>query len=113
LSEDPELDEIRRRKQAEIQKQYAQQEQQEEAKAQLDNQKQRILINILTEEARVRLNNIKLANPDFATSLENQLIQLSQTGRIRAKITDDQLKQMLRQLQGSKKKESNIKIKRK
>lgn len=112
MSDDPELAEIRKRKQEELQKQFEQQEQQKEMKAQIDTQRQRILINILTEEARERLNNIKMANSEFATSLENQLIQLSQTGRIRAKITDDQLKVMLRQLKGQTK-TGKITIKRK
>ena len=112
MSDDPELDEIRKRKQAELQKQYEDQQQQEEYKAQIDIQRHRILINILTEDARERLNNIKMANMEFATSLEDQLIQLSQSGRIREKITDEQLKAMLRQLQG-RKKSKDITIKRK
>ena len=99
MSEDDELEELRRRRQADLQKQLSEKETQDEAKAQYETQRQRILINLLTDEARTRLNNIKMANPDFATSLENQLIQLSQSGRIRAKITDDQLKTMLRQIQ--------------
>ena len=99
MSDDPELEELRRKRQAEVQKQIADKEQQDEAKAQYETQRQRILITLLTDEARTRLNNIKMANPDFATSLENQLIQLSQSGRIRTKITDDQLKNMLRQIQ--------------
>ena len=77
MSDDPELDAIRKKKQADLQKQYEEQEQQNEVKTQIDVQRQRILINILTEEARERLNNIKMANIEFATSLENQLIQLS------------------------------------
>ena len=112
MSEDPELDELRKKRQAEVQKQLAEKEQQEEAKAEYETQRQRILMNLLTDDARTRLNNIKMANPDFAISLENQLIQLSQSGRIRTKITDDQLKSMLRQIQdrsGSK----EIHIKRK
>lgn len=112
MSEDPELDELRKKRQAELQKQLAEKEQQEEAKAQYETQRQRILMNLLSDDARTRLNNIKMANPDFAISLENQLIQLSQSGRLRTKISDDQLKQMLRQIQdrsGSK----EIHIKRK
>ena len=49
MSDDPELDEIRKRKQAELQKQYEDQQQQEEYKAQIDIQRHRILINILTD----------------------------------------------------------------
>ena len=97
--DDHELEELRNKRQAELQKQLADKEQQEEAKAQYETQRQRILITLLTDEARTRLNNIKMANPEFAMSLENQLIQLSQSGRIRTKITDDQLKTMLRQIQ--------------
>ena len=99
MSEDPELDELRKKRQAEVQKQLAEKEQQEEAKAEYETQRQRILMNLLTDDARTRLNNIKMANPDFAISLENQLIQLSQSGRIRTKITDDLFKSMLRQIQ--------------
>ena len=99
MSEDPELDELRKKREAEIQKQLIEKEQNEEAKAQYETQRQRILINLLTDEARTRLNNIKMANPDFAIGMENQLIQLSQSGRIRTKITDEQLKTMLRQIQ--------------
>lgn len=99
MSEDEELEELRKKRQAELQRQYAEKEQQEEVKAQFETQKQRILITLLTDDARTRLNNIKLANPEFASSLENQLIQLSQSGRIRSKITDEQLKTMLRQIQ--------------
>ena len=113
LSEDPELDEIRKKKQAELQKQYEDQQQQSEINAQVDVQRQRILINILTEEARERINNIKLANMEFATSLENQLIQLSQSGRIKEKITDEQLKVMLRQIRPNPSKRKDITIKRK
>ena len=99
MSEDPELDELRKKRQAEVQKQLAEKEQQEEAKAEYETQRQRILMNLLTDDARTRLNNIKMANPEFGICLENQLLQLSQSGRIRTKITDDQLKSMLRQIQ--------------
>ena len=109
MSEDPELDELRKKRQVDVQRQLEQQEQQEEVKAQYDVQRQRILIGLLTDEARTRLNNIKLANPEFAMSLENQLIQLSQSGRIKNKIDDNQLKAMLRQIQGrSRSKDINI-----
>ena len=65
MSEDPELDELRKKRQAEVQRQLAEKEQQEEAKAQYETQRTRILMNLLTDDARTRLNNIKMANPDF------------------------------------------------
>ena len=112
MSDDPELEELRRKRQAEVQKQIAEKEQQEEAQAQYETQRQRILMGFLTDEARTRLNNIRMANPDFATSIENQLIQLSQSGRIKSIINDDQLKQMLRQIQ-DRSRSKDIHIKRK
>jgi DNA-binding TFAR19-related protein (PDSD5 family) len=48
---------------------------------------------------------------DLAESIENQLIQLHQSGRIRGVISEDQLLQLLKQIQGSKR-ESKIKFKR-
>jgi len=47
---------------------------------------------------RERLNTIKLTKPDFAGAVEQQLIQLAQSGRLKNKITDSQFKELLRQL---------------
>ncbi|MCK5403129.1 hypothetical protein KAI60_03355, partial [Candidatus Bathyarchaeota archaeon] len=60
------------------------------------------LREILTSEARQRLNRIKLVKPDFIAKLELQLIQIAQSGRVRLPINDEQLKQILIQLQGVK-----------
>jgi programmed cell death protein 5 len=88
---------------AELQKQRMAQAQQEaetqRARQQVDAQKQAILSTILTEDARSRLQNIRLARPDYVASLENRLIQIAQSGRLQGgKITDEQLKQMLSQM---------------
>ena len=82
-----------------------------EQQQRIEIQRQSILKGILTNEARERLANIKLAKPDYATTLENQLIQLAQTRRVSEKITDDQLRQLLRQLTQTKR-ESKITFKR-
>jgi programmed cell death protein 5 len=73
-------------------------ERQQRAKQQI----QMILMQILEPDARERLNTIKLTKPDFAGAVEQQLIQLAQSGRLRAKITDAQLKELLRQLAPAK-----------
>ena len=83
----------------------------EEQQRQIENQRQGILKGILTNEARERLANIKLAKPDYAMALENQLIQLAQTRRVADKITDDQLRQLLQQLTKTQR-ESKITFKR-
>ena len=108
------LEDIRRRKAEELQRQginsQNEQRQQEQAQA-IEQQKQTILRSILSDPAKQRLNNIKLVKPQLADAVENQLISLSQSGRIRDRISEEQLLQMLQQLQTSKR-ETQIKFKR-
>lgn len=96
------LDNIRKRKLAELQRELQEQNIAEEQVMQIEAQKRKILMGILTPEARNRLANIKLAKPEFAAQIENLLIQASQTGNLAQKITDQQLKEIL--LKISKKK---------
>lgn len=107
---DEEMEAIRQRKLAQLQKQQASNVQ-EENQAVLDAQKQAILRQILTEEARQRLTNVKLARPQLAEAVELRLIQLSQQNTISEKISDLQLKEILRKLQGQKR-ETKINIRR-
>ena len=80
-----------------------------QAQQQVERQKQSIIRQILTPEARQRLANIRMVKPEFAEELEMQLIQLAQSGRLQTQITDEQLKKTLVQLQSQKK---EIKIRR-
>jgi programmed cell death protein 5 len=59
-------------------------------------------MQILTPEARSRLANLKLTKPEFVEQIELQLIQLAQSGRLQGKVTDEQLKVLLKQLSGQK-----------
>ncbi len=95
-----ELEEIRRRKlmelQAQREKELEELQRQQEMQRQLEAQKKAILRAILEPEARERLARVKLAYPDVAESVENQLVLLAQSGRITTKITDEMLKEILR-----------------
>jgi programmed cell death protein 5 len=108
-SEEEEMDELRRRRMAELQQRIAQEQQRAQAEQQIEVQKQAILRRILTPEARSRLNNLKMVKPEFANQLEIQLIQLVQSGRVKTPITDEQLKEILIRLQSSRR---DIKITR-
>lgn len=98
-----ELELIRRRKLAQLQKALIEEQKKAELKQQLELKKQEILRQILTTEARQRLANIKMVKPEFAEQLELQLIQVAQTGRIPLPINDEQLKMILAKIQSQRK----------
>ncbi len=106
---DDELEAIRQRKLAELQQQALQQQAAEQRAAEIEAQKEAILRQILTPEARSRLNNIRMVKPQFAEQIEIQLIQLASAGRLRSKVTDEQLKALLQQIAG-KEREPKIKF---
>ncbi|AGB02137.1 DNA-binding protein [Methanoregula formicica] len=102
---DDELAELRRRRMAQLQQQAGdQQAMQEELERQqrMKSQIQMILMQVLEPDARERLNTIKLTKPEFAGAVEQQLVALAQSGRLQKKITDAQLKELLRQLAPAK-----------
>jgi programmed cell death protein 5 len=63
----------------------------------------------LTSEARQRLANVKMVRPDLAASIEEYVIQLASSGKLRKAVDDEQIKQMLSSLQDKKR---EIKIRR-
>ncbi|MEM3616789.1 MAG: DNA-binding protein [Candidatus Bathyarchaeia archaeon] len=104
-----ELEELRQKRLLALQRKIAEEQRKAQMEQQLEMQKQAILKNILTPEARQRLANLKLVKPEFTAQLELQLIQLAQTGKLPVPLTDEQLKQILIQLQTQKR---EIKIRR-
>ena len=102
MSSNRELEAIRQKRLIELRQQLDEEQQKTEQRQASQVQKQSLLREILTSEARQRLNRIKLVKPDFIAQLELQLIQIAQTGRVRLPINDEQLKQMLIQLQSGK-----------
>ncbi len=112
------LETLRRKRLAALQQQQASQQmggndmqaayQQEQAREEMDAQKQAILRQIMTPEARERLTRLKMSRKEFVEQIEGQLIMLAQGGRLQAKIDDAKLKQLLMQMQ-PKKRETTIK----
>jgi programmed cell death protein 5 len=108
MSSDEELERIRAQRMAEIQAQQQQNEDSQRAQEEAEAQKQALMRKILTPEARQRMTNIKMVRPEFGQQLEIQLVQLAQTGRIKIPVSDDVLKRLLSQLQGTSRREINI-----
>ena len=110
-----ELDEIRKRRMAELQKQAAMnadpqqlaqqqmaQQQAAQQQAEMEAQLKQAMKQILTPEARGRLDNLRLTKPDLVRNIEIQLLQSAQAGSLRGKVTDEQLKVLLKNLMGQK-----------
>ena len=69
---------------------------------QVSAQKDILLKQILSGEARLRLNNVKMVKPELANLVENYLLGLAAQGKAPGQITDEQLKQILMSAQQPK-----------
>ena len=90
------IEAIRKKKLRDLQQQAANQEEFQDAQQEeLDGQKKMIMRAVLTDDARERLGRIRAARPEMAENLENQLIMLAQSGRLKNQINDEQLRELL------------------
>jgi programmed cell death protein 5 len=108
--EDKELEELRKRKLMELQAQQDQMAAVQEQTAAIEAQRQNVLRQVLTPNARERLGRVKIAHPDLAAEVERQLILLATSGRLAQQVDDETLKQVLAKMMPKKR---EIKIKRK
>ena len=103
---DAELAELRRRRLREIQDMQggqpaqnpyvaaAQQQEMERREA----ERAEMLRRLLTPEARERLGRIRLAKPDVAQAVEQQVISLAASGRLARQIDDGTLRALLERI---------------
>lgn len=96
--DDDELEELRKEKLEQLQEQGEQGETQDAARQQAEAQKKALLRQHLTDEARKRLNTVKMSRKDFGEQVEQQIIALARSGRIQDKIDDEKMKQLLKEL---------------
>ncbi len=75
--------------------------------------RQTMLNQILHPEAADRLGRIRLVKEQRATEIENRLITLAQTGQLRSKVTEEQLKELLNAVADNEKEEKIVVSRRK
>ncbi|MDF9744844.1 MULTISPECIES: DNA-binding protein [Natrinema] len=98
--DDEKLEELRQKKMEQLQDRAESQGEggQEAAQQQAEAQKKAVLRQHLTDEARKRLNTVKMSKPQFGEQVERQVVSLARSGRIQGKIDDDKMKQLLKEL---------------
>jgi len=100
---DDELEDLREEKMEQLKEQAGEEGGDEEAREaqrqQQEAKKKAILRQNLTDDARKRLNTVKMSKPQRGEQLEQQIIALAQSGRVQGKIDDEQMKEILRELQ--------------
>ena len=74
----------------------------QENDSQLKAQKEIMLRQVLSGDARLRLNNVRMVKPELADLVENYILNLSVQGKISGQISDEQLKQILSSAQQPK-----------
>jgi programmed cell death protein 5 len=86
---------------------YEPKDSQTKGESQDDKEKKAFRENVmriaLTSEARQRLANVRMVKPQMAQTIEEYIVQLASSGKLKQVINDDQLKEMLGSIQGKKK----------
>ncbi|EDW79362.1 uncharacterized protein Dwil_GK25167 [Drosophila willistoni] len=100
---DADLDALRAQRMSQMQSQFGgaggsdgdkQQAQQEQMRAQ-EEMKHSILSQVLDQQARARLNTLKVSKPEKAQMFENMVIRMAQMGQVRGKLDDAQFVSIL------------------
>lgn len=119
---DEDLEEIRAKRMAELKGQYPggpggqgqgqNREQQEEMMRKQEEMKNSILVQVLDQPARARLNTLALTKPEKARNVESMLIQMAQRGQIQGKLGEEQLKDLLERISTQSQKTTTVKFDR-
>jgi len=116
--DDADLQAIRAQRMAQLQGQYPgggqgpSKEQQEEMRRKQEDMKNNILVQVLDQQARSRLNTIALTKPEKAKMVESMLVQMAQSGQIQGKLGEEQLKALLEKVSEKTTKTTTVKFDR-
>ncbi|HIK00952.1 TPA: DNA-binding protein [archaeon] len=92
---DDELEAIRQRKLAELQRSQHESTAREQAISRAKTEIETAMKNLLTADAWDQWNNAKIANEQNAFIAASELIRLAQSGQIKGKITKEQIRGVL------------------
>ncbi|XP_065351105.1 programmed cell death protein 5 [Cloeon dipterum] len=105
--DDAELAEIRAKRMAQLRAEQggargANASEAEDRMRQQNEMKNSMLSQILSQDARARLNTLQIAKPEKARQVETMLISMAQRGRIQGQLGEEQLKNILENVSSSK-----------
>ena len=86
------------------------QQQQQQQAAQEDQRKQMLLAGVLDNGARSRLSSVALVKPERARMIENQIIQMVQSGRVQGQLGEETIVGMLKQIGSAQEKKAAVKF---
>jgi len=78
---------------------------------QVEEMKRKVLTTILSKEAYERLSRVRVANPELANQADLYLLQIYQSGKLAGRVSDEQMKEVLRALSPDSGKGFNIRRK--
>ncbi|CAB3378439.1 Hypothetical predicted protein [Cloeon dipterum] len=107
IMDDAELAEIRAKRMAQLRTEQggargANASEAEDRMRQQNEMKNSMLSQILSQDARARLNTLQIAKPEKARQVETMLISMAQRGRIQGQLGEEQLKNILENVSSSK-----------
>ncbi|KAL0271500.1 UNVERIFIED_CONTAM: hypothetical protein PYX00_008579 [Menopon gallinae] len=114
---DVELEEIRRKRLAQLRSEYGHEggqdeEAHKERLNQVNEMKNNILSQILDQSARARLNTLMIGKPEKGRMVENMLLQMAQTGQLPGKIDENELIRILENISAQTTRTTTVKFDR-
>lgn len=100
---------LKQKKLEELQEQMKQQQEAEQKEIEMENKVNSMLKQTLSEEARQRLNNVKLVNKELYMRAFQAIMGLQQQGYLKERLSEAQVKEILMKLKNNR--EINIKRK--
>lgn len=99
MDEDREIEDIREKKKRELKERKGSSSTDEREAKKREAEKKEILRDNLTESARQRIENVRLVDKDKAEKVEDTVVRLSRADRLDAKITEEDMKEILSEME--------------